>query len=435
MNPKPVSSPWFALSLLLGINLFNYLDRYVLAAVEPLISKDLFPNDTDAKGKVGLLATAFLLSYMLLAPLFGWLADRLSRWHLIAFGVAIWSLASGASGLATTFTLLLITRVFVGIGEAAYGPAAPTIIADLFPIAKRGKVLSWFYVAIPVGSAIGYAFGGYIGEHYGWSMPFYLVTIPGLLLAILCLPMKDPRIALQKASLAPPKKSIRLQDVLALFKIPSYAYNTAAMAAMTFAIGGISFWLPSYLFTYRAADFGTTPSLGQINLTFGAITVLAGLTATLLGGWLGDRLRPRFPSAYFLVSGIAIGLSFPCILAILYCPFPTAWIFVFLAVFFLFFNTGPSNTALANVSPPAIRSTAFAINILVIHLLGDAISPPLIGWIADRSDMNKAFLVVAATTLLASLLWLLGARFLGRDTETIARLENPLPSPTTPSQG
>ena len=435
MNPKPVSSPWFALSLLLGINLFNYLDRYVLAAVEPLISKDLFPNDTDAKGKVGLLATAFLLSYMLLAPLFGWLADRLSRWHLIAFGVAIWSLASGASGLATTFTLLLITRVFVGIGEAAYGPAAPTIIADLFPIAKRGKVLSWFYVAIPVGSAIGYAFGGYIGEHYGWSMPFYLVTIPGLLLAILCLPMKDPRIALQKASLAPPKKSIRLQDILALFKIPSYAYNTAAMAAMTFAIGGISFWLPSYLFTYRAADFGTTPSLGQINLPFGAITVLAGLTATLLGGWLGDRLRPRFPSAYFLVSGIAIGLSVPCILAILYCPFPTAWIFVFLAVFFLFFNTGPSNTALANVSPPAIRSTAFAINILVIHLLGDAISPPLIGWIADRSDMNKAFLVVAATTLLASLLWLLGARFLGRDTETIARLENPLPSPTTPSQG
>ena len=149
--------------------------------------------DDAAMAKMGLLAFVFMCSYMVLAPVFGWLADRFSRWLIIAFGVALWSLASGASGLAGTFTALVVTRVFVGVGEAAYGPAAPTIISDLYPVEKRGRMLSFFYVAIPVGSAIGYAFGGGVGQHWGWRWPFYLVTLPGLILAGLCLFMPDPR--------------------------------------------------------------------------------------------------------------------------------------------------------------------------------------------------------------------------------------------------
>src|SRR4051794_36109515 len=140
-----------ALVLLLAINLFNYIDRYVLAAVEPRISEDLLRGDPNALAKMGSLATAFIVSYMLAAPVFGWLADRVSRWLLVGVGVGVWSLASGASGLAHTFTILLITRLFVGIGEAGYGPAAPTIIADLYPIEQRGQKLAWFYMAIPVG--------------------------------------------------------------------------------------------------------------------------------------------------------------------------------------------------------------------------------------------------------------------------------------------
>ncbi len=419
-------SPHRALALLLAINLFNYLDRYILAAVEPLIADHFFEaTDETAMAKTGALATAFLVSYMVLAPVFGWLADRFSRWMLIGFGVAVWSLASGWSGLAGSFAALIITRVFVGVGEAAYGPAAPTIISDLYPVEKRGRMLSYFYLAIPVGSALGYAFGGGIGQHFGWRMPFYLVTLPGLILAGMCIPMRDPRGV--RARSANAKRPVRLADALALFRIKSYVLNTAAMTAMTFAIGGISFWLPRYLYKDRAADFGGAPSLGSINLTFGAITVAAGLIATLLGGWTGDRVRRRHPSAYFLVSGIAIFLSFPCIIAILRTPFPAAWVFVFLAVFFLFFNTGPANAALANVTPPANRATAFALNILIIHALGDAISPPLIGWIAGQTSMNTAFFLVSITTALASVFWLIGTRYLGRDTAAVAELENGTP--------
>lgn len=413
-----------ALALLLAINLFNYIDRYILAAIEPLISDQFFgAKDDTAMAKTGALATAFLVSYMLLAPLFGWLADRFSRWRIIAFGVALWSLASGWSGMAMTFATLLLTRVFVGVGEAAYGPAAPTIISDLYPEEKRGRMLAFFYVAIPVGSAIGYAFGGAVGSKLGWRWPFYLVTVPGLILAALCLFMRDPRGVRARVAETPKKPKIKLTDILALFRIPSYALNTAAMTAMTFAMGGMSFWVPRYLYSYRAADFGGHPDLGSINFTFGAITAGGGLLATLAGGWVGDRVRRRFPSSYFLVSAISIFFAFPAVLLMLYTPFPTSWVLIFLAIFFLFFNTGPANAALANVTPPTIRATAFALNILSIHIFGDAISPPLIGWIAGKANMNIAFTVVSAMMVVASVFWLLGARFLGRDTAAITSLE------------
>jgi MFS family permease len=374
--------------------------------------------------KTGALATAFLLSYMVLAPLFGWLADRFSRWLIVAFGVGLWSLASGASGLAATFTALVVTRIFVGVGEAAYGPAAPTIISDLFAVEKRGRMLAFFYVAIPVGSAIGYAFGGSVGQRWGWRWPFYLVTIPGLLLAVCCLFMRDPRGVRARTKEKADKPKISLGDALALFRIRSFTMNTAAMTAMTFAMGGIAFWVPRYLFTYRAADFGGHPDLGQINFTFGVITASAGLLATLLGGWAGDFVRRRFASAYFLVSALTIFFAFPATVLMLRTPFPGAWVHVFFVVFFLFFNTGPANAALANVTPPSNRATAFALNIFLIHLFGDAISPPLIGWIAgETKSMNFAFLVVSAMMVVAAACWLMGARHLGKDTAAIVALE------------
>jgi len=413
-----------ALALLLAINLFNYIDRYILAAVEPLISDQFFAaTDEAAMAKTGALATAFLVSYMVLAPLFGWLADRFSRWLIVAFGVALWSLASGGSGLASTFLALMITRIFVGVGEAAYGPAAPTIISDLFAVEKRGRMLAFFYVAIPVGSAIGYAFGGAVGQRWGWRWPFYLVTVPGLILAILCLFMRDPRGVRARSRQEPAAPKTKLADALALFRIRSFTMNTAAMAAMTFAMGGISFWVPRYLFKYRAGDFGGHPDLGRINFTFGVITASAGLIATIVGGWTGDFVRRRFASSYFLVSALTIFFAFPSTVLMLRTPFPTAWVFVFLAVFFLFFNTGPANAALANVTPPATRSTAFALNILIIHIFGDAISPPLIGWIAGQTNMNFAFLVVSAMMVVAAACWLMGARTLGRDTAAITAAE------------
>ena len=409
-DAAPLPGARTALMLLLAINLLNYVDRQVLSAVEPNISKTFFgphpPPGTLAK--MGWLGTAFILSYMVTAPIFGWLADRMSRWILVGAAVLLWSVATAASGWAGSFVILLVTRLFVGVGEAGYGPAAPTIISDFYPVARRGTVLAWFYVAIPVGSALGYVVGGYVGgTSLGWRWAFYLVTIPGLLLGIWSLFMPEPPRghADGGTSHALPKWG----DYAKLIHNRSYVLNTAAIAAMTFAIGGISFWMPRYLTETRGLP-------NNAKLIFGGITVVAGLGATLLGGWAGDKLRPRFGGSYFLVSGIAILIACPFVIAMLYVPFPAAWGLLFGAVFFLFFNTGPSNTALANVVHPSVRASAFAVNIFFIHLLGDAPSPPVLGYVADHHGWNAAFGVVAAAMAVAGALWLIGAPHLAADT-------------------
>src|SRR5204862_3647135 len=276
MTNEQKSGARTALALLLAINLFNYIDRNILFAVLPTLKQQFLEGDPNTNGKAGLWTTAFLISYMFTAPIFGWLADRFSRWILIGTSVALWSLASGWSGLATSFGVLLCTRLFVGIGEAGYGPAAPTIIADLYPIKTRGRVLAWFYVAIPVGSALGYAFGGKIADLLGWRWDFYLVVPPGLFLAACCFFMREPRAA--SGAKGPP----RLRDYRGLFRIRSYVLNTAAMTVMTFAIGGFSAWMPDYIFLDRRAEFAPSQNLlGNIDFTFGGITAVVGLLATL----------------------------------------------------------------------------------------------------------------------------------------------------------
>ena len=406
---KALSGAGTALWLLLGINLFNYIDRQVLAAVEPDIRATLFAaNDVNAMAKTGALGTAFLITYMLTAPALGWLADRFSRWIIIGSAVILWSVASGASGLAATFLALLLTRVFVGIGEGGYGPAAPTVLADLFPLATRGRVLAVFCAAIPVGSALGYVFGGLINEHLGWRWAFYLIAPPGLLLGLLCFFQRDPR---ARGITRPERQRASLDDYVALFRTPSYVLNCAAQTAMTFAIGGIGFWVAAYL-KFR----GQPPSATKF---FGVIIVVAGLVSTLLGGWLGDRLRRRYAGSYFLISGLGMIVAFPLFVMMLFIPFPAAWFFMFAAVFFIFLNTGPSNTALANVAPPKVRATAFALNILVIHALGDAAAFPTIGFIAGHTNMNVAFLFVSVIMLVAAVAWLMGVKYLPADTAAV----------------
>lgn len=408
-----------ALALLLAMNMFNYIDRQILAAVEPEIRQSLLlstdPSDPNVRAKMGLLSSAFLISYMLVAPLFGALAERYSRWKLIAIGVLLWSLATGAGGLAATFTMLLVTRCFVGVGEGAYGPIAPAILSDYFPVSVRGRVLSWFYVAIPVGGALGYAIGGLIvylnDAPESWRLAFFVMVVPGLILGLLSLWMKEPVRGAADALRSVPRRAT-IRDYGILLGTPSYVFDTLGMAAMTFAIGAYAWWMPDYLETYKVPAFwGIEP-----RTFFGVVTALAGLAGTIAGGSVGDRLRARIPGSYFVVSGAALILSAPCALAFLVVPFPLAWSFIFLAEFFLFFNIGPTNTILANVVHPSMRPTAFAVNILVIHLFGDVISPPVIGAIADRTSMAQGFVVVAAFMALGGVIWLWGARYLEHDT-------------------
>jgi len=431
--------------LLILINLFNYIDRYVLAAVVPRLKQSFFgANGTSSNASldsllawcqlhlgfkpenalIGVLSTAFMVSYMVGAPVFGRLAERRSRWMLIGVGVLLWTLASGGSGLATTFGMLLLTRCFVGIGEAAYGPVAPTVISDFYPVKVRGQVLAWFYMAIPVASALGYVIGGSVAKSglgawgegvlgfkaESWRWAFYLVVPPGILLGLWSFFMREPPRG--QADLAHPVDTgrSRSRDYQILLRTPSYVLCTLGMAAMTFAMGGIAFWMPDYLQTRSGAG-------GSSTIAFGVVTVLSGLSATLLGGWAGDKLRARFPGSYFMVSGVAMLVGFPLFLAVLRAPFPLAWVLIFFACFSLFFSTGPTNTILANVTHPAMRATGFALNIFTIHALGDVISPVIIGILSDRYSMNVAFLMVGLMFLVAGVLWLCGVRHLERDTQ------------------
>jgi len=419
-----------ALALLLFINLFNYLDRQVLAAVVPDIRQTFFNSPADSTSSlggflnwfqtafgfkpenalIGLLSMAFMVSYMLCAPIFGSMAEARSRWLLIGLGVILWSLASGGTGLAGSFLVLLLTRCCVGVGEAAYGPIAPTVISDFYPIQKRGQVLAWFYLAIPVGSALGFIFGEQMAHAFGWRWAFYAVVLPGIALGLFALFKKEPPRGQSDLAQALSPHRVAWRDYHVLARTPSYVLNTFGMCAMTFAIGGMAFWMPDYLKEYRGVP-------GSTGTMFGLLLTVAGIAATLLGGLAGDKLRTRFPGSYFLVSAAAMFAGFPLFLGVLYAPFPLAWVFIFLACCCLFFNTGPTNTILANVTHPAMRAQAFALNILLIHSLGDVISPVIIGIVSDKRNMNAAFLLVGLMFVVSGIFWTLGARHLACDTE------------------
>jgi MFS family permease len=405
-----------AVVLLLSINIFNYVDRQILAAVEPSIRAAFFlPGDKNALAISGILGSAFLVTYMLVAPALGWLADRFSRWVIIGFAVIFWSFATAGSGLAATFGILFFTRILVGVGEGGYGPAAPTILADLFPVETRGRIMSFFFAAIPVGSALGYVIGGavlthltFVPEPDRWRWALCLVAVPGIALGVWCLFQRDPRAV---HGVRPEKQRAKWDDYLTIIRTPSYLFNCGAQTAMTFAAGGIGWWIAAYL-----KDRGLPSSSTEL---FGIIIAVAGLTSTLIGGWLADRLRDKYRGSYFLVSGWGMLCAFPFFVAMLFTPFPFAWLLMFASVFFLFLNTGPSNTALANVSLPKVRATAFAFNILILHLFGDVPAFPAIGYVAGHTNWTTAFLVVSGMMLLAGVLWLVGAKFLPRDTARV----------------
>ena len=404
-----------ALALLLLINLVNYIDRYMMAALEPPIQAQFFPgNPPNAELWMGMLGTAFTVCYMVLSPFFGYLADRKSRWMIVGAAVVIWSLATGGSGLAATFggfALLFATRILVGVGESGYGPTAPTLISDYFSIKRRGIVMAIFYMAIPLGSALGFIIGGAMARRHGWPSAFFVVFSPGLVLGILCFFMKDPPRGQPDAGAHAAPRSAKFADYLSLLRTPSYLLVTGGMAAMTFAVSGISYWLPRYIVEIRKVG-----NIESVNFKIGAITAACGIVATLTGGAVGDILGRWVKSSYFLISGIGMLIAVPFVILLVKSPFPTAWVFVAIAEFFLFFNTGPTNTILANVAHPEVRATAFALNIFVIHVFGDAIAQPLLGKIG-HSSWDAAFYLVAAVVGLAGILWIAGCFYLQRDTQ------------------
>lgn len=416
-----------ALLLLVAINLLNLIDRQILSAVVPMLRAEFFAGGKPLHPAVqflldslsgilggnaenamlGLLAMAFMLPYTVGAPLFASLKTR--RWWMVGGAVILFSLATGMTGLVSGFGMLLLARCLVGLGESAFAPVAPSIIADYFPVSIRGRVMPYFYLALPLGSALGFVLGGQIAQAYGWRAAFLVAAVPGIILGLLSYLMHEPPVCKGEKTASGDSRYAMLTELL---QNRSFVFVTLGEAAMTFAIGGMVFWMPSYIYEYRGAG-----SLAQVNLIFGAIVVLAGTAATFLGAQAAHRLKESRSGAYFLVSGWAMLLGFPIFVAALYVPFPFAWILMFLATFCLLFNTGPANTIIADVNSTAVRTFAYSVNIFAIHALGDVISPLIIGAVADARGMNVAFLFVSLFFLIGGALWLYGARYLEEDTQ------------------
>jgi MFS family permease len=415
--PKEASAARIALAVLTLINLFNYLDRYVVSSlVESLKKSPLHLSDT----QLGSLVTGFILVYMLTSPIFGTLGDRRPRPKLLALGVGVWSLATALGGFARGFGGLFAARATVGVGEAAYGTIAPALLADYFPKEKRGRVFAVFFAAIPVGSAAGYVLGGLVDQHFGWRAAFFVAGAPGLLLALLCLGLADPpRGGMDKeepGSQSSPhpaplpegegvEREKPWKTYAHLLRNRPYALTVLGYAAYTFALGGLAFWTPAFLERVRGL------SKGEATVQFGAIIVATGFAGTFAGGWLGDWYLKRSKQAYLWVSGWATLAAAPVALIAFFAPSrPVYMTAIVVAELLLFASTGPINSAIVNLVLPTERATAVALSILAIHLLGDVPSPPLIGAISDATSLQAAFAVVPIAIAIGGCIWLAAAR-------------------------
>lgn len=375
------------LGVLTLINLLNYLDRYVLSGMLPLVQEHFGRDDAE----MGLLTSSFLVVYSIVSPFTGYLGDRFARRFLVAGGVILWSAATVYSGLARSFEELLLARSLIGIGEAGYAAVAPGLISDRYEEKRRGRMMALFYAALPVGSALGFTLGGALGTALGWRSAFFVAGAPGLLLGLAALLFPEPRRGATDAQGPTTEKASAREILVHLLRTPAFVLNTAGYTAATFAMGGLAAWWPTFLYRERGL------SLDHAGYVFGALLVVAGFAGTLAGGWLGDRIHERNRGGHFLAAGWGLLVAAP--LAVLGIAFenPTGyWSAVFVCLFFLFFNTAPLNAALCNVVPAHMRSTAVAVNVLVIHMLGDAISPFLMGAISDATGSLVYGLLLAA---------------------------------------
>ena len=389
--------PRTALVLLTALNLLNYIDRSVLNAVQPLIQSEFHVSDA----QIGRLTTVFLIFYTLAAPFMGPLADRYSRRLIISLGAFAWSGATLLTAVTHSYDALLIRHTLVGVGEASFVTISPTVVADLFPESVRGRVLGFFYLAIPVGFALGYPIGGYFGTHYGWRVPFLLAGFPGFVLGALVLLLPDPpRGQFDSLKETPERRSVR-----GLVRNPAFLTATFGMAMMTFAQGGLLVWMPTFLSRMRGY------TLLQANNLFGVILAIDGTIASLAGGWLGDRLLRRTRSAYYLVSAASMGLGIPVMMIALFNRGPAMVPGIAVAGFLLLLNTAPLNAAVINSVGAHIRATAIAVNLFVIHFLGDAFSPWLIGKVSDKSSLESGFISTVVATALSSAILFYGMKF------------------------
>jgi predicted MFS family arabinose efflux permease len=386
------------LLLLIGLNLFNYIDRYILPGEVSLIQREFHSTDQ----QMGALSTALFVFYMLAAPLTGWLGDHFRRKPLIIAGAVLWSVATLGTAWVHDYRTLFLRHALVGVGEATFGIFAPAVLADFYPERDRNRILSIFYLAIPVGAALGYLAGGELGSLWGWRQPFFLCAIPGLAIAALYGWIgREP----ERGASDHVRPTADRATVLGLFRNPAFLTATFGLATLTFAMGGISAWVPTFL--HRAAGL----SVGDSSMAVGAITVVDGITGTLAGGWLAQRwLRTNYRALY-LLSFWSVALTLPCGAMVFFGPRAWAVPALFAAEFFLFLNTGPLNAAIVNSVSAPVRATAISFNLFCIHFFGDTFSPTIIGAISDRTNLSIGLGATLIFLVISGIILRTGARF------------------------
>ncbi|HXR37697.1 MAG TPA: MFS transporter [Terracidiphilus sp.] len=394
----PLNPAVGTLVLLIGLNLLNYIDRYILPGEVSLIKSEFHATDQ----QMGALTTALFVVYMLSAPLTGWLGDHFRRKPLIVAGAVLWSLATLGTAWVHSYWALFVRHALVGVGEATFGIFAPAVLADFYPERDRNRILSVFYLAIPVGAALGYLAGGEMGSRWGWREPFYVCAIPGLVVAALYGWMgREPERGASDHVRATADRS----TVLGLFTNPAFLTATFGLAMLTFAMGGISNWVPTFLSRFAGL------SVAKAGLVVGAITAADGIVGTAVGGWLAQRWLRTNHRALYLLSFWSVALALPCGALVFFGP--PAWAIPALvaAEFFVFLNTGPLNAAIVNSVSAPVRATAISFNLFCIHAFGDTFSPTIIGAISDRTNLRIGLGVTLIFLVISGTILLFGSRF------------------------
>jgi MFS family permease len=379
------------------MNFVNYLDRYILPAVQEQVKGEFRLTDE----QIGSLTLWFFVAYVLTSPLTGWLGDRFPRKPMIVLaGLGIAAMNFLTASVHGYFSLNL-RHAALGVVEASFGIFAPALLADFFAEDRRNMALTVFNVAIPVGAALGYLAGGNIAASYGWRMAFIASAVPGALIALLILAfMREPeRIAVRE------KASLDKSSVFSLLSNKAYLGAILGYAAVTFSLGGISWWMPSFLHRVDGRDIGAAGTI------MGGITVVCGLGGTILGGWWAQVWSRKNNKALYYVPALSAALATTPALLCFFGPKALTLPMLGLAVFLIFLGTGPVNAATLNAVPANLRASAMAGQLFIIHVLGDLPSPRLIGWISDRSNLRVGLGATLVTMLIAAGIFAVGARF------------------------
>lgn len=380
------------------VNLFNYIDRYVLSAVLEPIKKDLnISSDAD----MGRLATAFMLGYFITSPIFGYLGDRISRRKLMAIGVIGWSLGTCLTGVAQIFSFMIFCRVMVGLGEASFGAIGPAVISDAFSGKKRNQAITIFSVAVPIGAAIGFALGGYLGATLGWRAAFFITGFPGFLLAILLFTIPEPSRGQSDGTLATADK-INIKKLGALFRNKQYMLATIGYVFYTFAMGAFSFWGPAFLSRVHGMN------VNDATMFLGPALIVGGLLGTLLGGYLANKWRRKNPAGYAILLSVSVFIAVPfSFISFLTTDTTLSLVAIAISLLFLFQATGPINTILVECVPSNMRASAMAICIFFIHAFGDIWSPELVGHVSDRfNSLRIGMLILPGAFIFAGIFWI-----------------------------